>query len=191
VNNYDYVFRFDDICVNADMDTVHDMAQFLTNRFENCRIIFCVSPLVHNMGNETGKNKERIFPKILNAMSDYRNFYKVNKCGIPEICEDEYGINVDLAGHGLVHVDHRLLPKESQELSILTSCSLVNAKIFVPPFNKWNAKTEDICDEHNIELIKFEDGWKCMEYNDFNPTQKMWYLHHREFTLKEFCDWFK
>ena len=91
--------------------------------------------------------------------------------------------------HGLIHVDHRLLSREAQEMSILTSCSLAKSKVFVPPFNKWNKDSEDICREHNIQLVKFEDGWLCMEYNDFNPDQELWYIHSREFTLDSFREW--
>jgi hypothetical protein len=180
------IFRFDDICLNADMKTANSMARFLKEKFEGCEVLFCVSPLVHDMSDEEGKHRQRIFPKILNAHSDHRVFYNVDRCGVPEITED-----VTLAGHGLIHVDHRLLSKEAQEMSILTSCSLVKARIFVPPFNKWNSDTEDICKEHQIKLVKFETGWKCMEYNDYDPKQRLWYLHHREFTLEEFKGWFK
>jgi len=88
-----------------------------------------------------------------------------------------------------VHVDHRLLKKEAQELSILVSCSLSKSKIFVPPFNKWNKDTDEICEEHGIELVKFEDGWLCMEYNNFDVNHDLWYVHSREFTVESFKKW--
>jgi hypothetical protein len=138
------------------------------------------------MSNEISDiNKQRIFPKILNAHSDYRCFYNVDLTGIPEINN-----RVVLASHGLIHVDHRLLTKEVQEISILVSASLVKAKIFIPPFNKWNKYTEEICEEHKIELIKFEDNWLCMEYNKYNISHEKWYLHAREFTFEKFKKWF-
>ena len=59
------VFRFDDICVNADMKNVNAMVNFLKKEVSGCEIILCVSPLVHDMSSEEGKDKERIFPKIL------------------------------------------------------------------------------------------------------------------------------
>jgi len=178
------VFRFDDICVNADMKKANEMARILRNKFPNCEILFCISPLVHDMSAADGITRERIFPKILNAYSDHRKFYEVDYCGRPEIIPE-----VSRASHGLVHVDHRLLSKEAQELSILVSCSLAKSKIFVPPFNKWNKDTEEICDEAGINLIKFEDGWLCMEYNSFNPKHNLWYVHSREFELEEFKKW--
>jgi len=180
------IFRFDDICINADMNVVNQMTNYLFETFPNCDVMWGVSPLVHDMSGTIGKAKQRIFPEILNAHSDYRLFFNVDKANIPELRSD-----IILAGHGLVHVDHRLLTKEQQEMSILISCSLVKAKVFIPPFNKWNTFTEKICKEHDIQLVKFEDGWKCMEYNKYNDEQKLWYLHHREFTLNTFKEWFK
>ncbi len=179
-------FRFDDICINANMEDTIEIATHIKEKIPNSKIIFCVSPLVHDMSDEVGKSKERIFPKILNAHSDFTKFYQVDDSGVPLFPDW-----ITRAGHGLVHVDHRLLTKETQELSILASCSLARASIFVPPFNKWNKDTEDICKANNIELIKFEEGWLCCEYNSYNPKHNLWYLHAREFTPKEFKKWIK
>lgn len=179
------IFRFDDVCINADLVLINEITDFLFSEIENCQVMWGISPLVHDMSNsECSITRQRIFPKIFNAHSDHRMFYNVQKARIPELRDD-----VLLAGHGLVHVDHRLLNKETQEMSILVSCSLAGANIFIPPFNKWNKNTEDICKEHDIELIKFEDGWLCVEYNDFDPGHNLWYLHGREFELEEFKKW--
>lgn len=181
------IFRFDDVCINSDMVLLNDITSYLFDTFPNSTVLWGISPLVHDMSvNTSSITKQRIFPKILNAYSDYRVFYKVEKLGIPTIPP-----NVVPASHGLIHVDHRLLTKEAQEMSILISTNLSNSKIFIPPFNKWNRDTEEICKENNIELIKFEEGWLCMEYNMFNREQEKWYLHARAFTYKTFVDWFK
>jgi hypothetical protein len=162
------------------------MTDFLFEKFPDCKVLWGISPLVHDMSkNESKVTKQRVFPKINNAHSDYKIFYKVDIAGIPELHQ-----KATIASHGLVHVDHRLLTKEAQELSILTSSNLVKAKVFIPPFNKWNKFTEEICGENGIELIKFEDGWLCMEYNEYNDGQKLWYLHAREFDLETFKKWF-
>jgi hypothetical protein len=180
------IFRFDDVCINADMELINNMTNFLVDRFPGCIVLWGVSPLVHDMsGEKSDISKQRIFPKILNAHSDYRVFYNVDKAGLPE-----YNKNATLASHGLIHVDHRLLSRDAQEVSILISSSLVKSKIFIPPFNKWNKDTDDICKENGIELIKFEDGWLCMEYNQYNEDQQRWYLHAREFSFEDFKKWF-
>lgn len=174
-----YRFRFDDVCINSDMKLLNTMTDYLIDIFPDCEVIWGISPLV------TKSNDQRVFPKILNAHSDHRLYYKSDACGIPELRND-----ISLAGHGIVHVDHRLMNKESQELSIITSCSLVGADIFIPPFNKYNKDTELICDEQEIELIRFEDGWLSMEHNRFNPDHMDWYLHAREFNFEQFKTWF-
>jgi len=179
------IFRFDDVSINSDMNTTNAMADFLKEKFPGCVILFGVSPAVNDMSSFTGVTRERIFPKIFNAYSDHRIFFKVDKVGIPEFTD-----GVTLASHGLVHVDHRLLDKSAQEMSILISSSLVKSSVFIPPFNKYNQDTIDICKEHNIILVKFEDGWLCMEYNKYNPDHDKWYIHAREFTFEQFKNWF-
>jgi hypothetical protein len=187
--NYDSesgkIFRFDDICCNADINLANSMVDEILKRIPDSTILYAVSPLVHNMEGAEGKSKQRVYPKILNAYSDPKVFYNVDKCGIPF----DIHPNAILASHGMIHVDHRLLDKSAQEMSILVSCSLVKSRIFIPPFNKWNIDTEDICISNGIDLIKFEDGWKCAEYNEFSEDVRLWYLHHREFTRQSFIDW--
>jgi hypothetical protein len=168
------------------MNLAIEIANTIKQRIPSAEVVFAISPLVHDMSSETTPSNERIFPKILNAHSDHRKFYQVDTCGIPQIPDW-----IIRAGHGLVHVDHRLLTKEAQELSIIASCSLAKASIFVPPFNKWNNDTSDICREQKIQLVKFEDGWLCCEYNEYNPMHHLWYIHAREFTVEKFKKWLK
>jgi len=171
------VLRFDDICINSNMRNNIDIATYANEKF-GCRVLFCISPLVHTDFNE------RVYPKIFNAYSDFRHFFKVENLGIPE-----FPSWIIPASHGLFHIDHRLLTKEVQEVSILASCSLAKSKIFVPPFNKWNKFTEEICLENDINLVKFEDGWRCCEYNKYDPSVGNYYIHAREFTLESFKEW--
>lgn len=180
------IFRFDDVCINADLKLIQRMTDYLYESFPFCQVIYGVSPLVHRMETGDYTRDQRIFPEVLNAMSDYRNFFRVELAGIPTLDP-----RAKRAGHGLVHVDHRLLKKEVQELSILASCSLVGAEMFIPPFNKWNEDTESVCEDNNIELIKFESGWLSMEHNNYNAITNYWYLHAREWTFEKFKEWFQ
>ena len=179
-------FRFDDVCLNTNLGLLMEMTEHLYKIFPDCEVIYGISPMVHDMYTGDEVANQRVFPEVLNAMSDYRNFYKVDNTYIPVL-----PMKVTKAGHGLVHVDHRLLCKGAQELSIIASCSLAKAKKFIPPFNKWNKDTEAVCKENGIELIKFEDGWLSMEYNNFNSDHKLWYLHSREWTFEKFVAWFQ
>lgn len=178
------LFRCDDVSLNTDILKLSNMIGIINKKFPQCNIILGISPLVHEI-KEENLLKERIFPKIFNAFSDFRVFYKTDKCGIPNLeCFSIYN-NITLASHGLIHVDHRLLKKEVQELSIITSSSLVKSSIFIPPFNKWNKDTEEICKENEIELIKFEDNWKHILYNKISEDGK-YYFHTHDFTLDFF-----
>lgn len=176
-------FRFDDISIETDMPEVLLMVDNVKSIYKNAHIMFGISPLTYDR-----KGEELIDRKLL-AYSDHRLFYKVKDCGVPRlpVFEDR----IQLASHGLIHVDHRFLSHDAQELSILTSCSLIEAFTFIPPFNKWNKDTEEICKEHNIKLIKFEDGWRCCEYNQFDEKHDLWYLHPSNFTSESFEKWIK
>jgi hypothetical protein len=180
------IFRFDDVCLNTDMKLIEDMSEFIFDNINNVSVVWGVSPLMHDMSYENQRDKQRTFPKILNAYSDYRIFFNVDRAGIPEIKNK----NIIVASHGLVHVDHRLLTKEQQEMSILISSSLCKSTTFIPPFNKWDKNTEEVCKQANITLIKFEEGWLSMEHNHYNKSHFKWYLHSRAFSLKSFKEWF-
>jgi len=185
------IFRFDDISVNTNMDDAANKVAVIHHHYPDAKILYCISPLAHHSWDcgKEAPEKERTFPKILNAYSDFRLFYKVKQCWLPEAHTIPNG--VQLASHGLIHTDHRLLTYETQEMSILVSCSLVNSSTFVPPFNKWNHDTVAICNEHHINLIKFEDGWECLEYEKFDALADYWYFHPREITtdaLEELLD---
>lgn len=181
-------FRFDDVCVNVPMQLHNRMVAYLLKKFDNPKIIFGVSPVVFDMGYGFGKNNQRVFPSEIKALSDYTEFYKGSIAGVPKWENEMY---ITPASHGLCHVDHRLLSYGAQEMSILISCALTKSKIFVPPFNKWNTDTELVCIRHRIELVKFEDGWKSMEYNKYDKEHELYYLHAREWTMDNFKKWFE
>ena len=174
-------FRFDDVCINSDQNNRIEISDYLKKEY-NAEIIWAISPLVSDSEALTG----RVYPKIWNAYSDHKMFYMMD-CAVL-IQSPSY---VKKATHGLIHVDHRLLDKSAQEMSILVSASLVEADIFVPPFNKYNKDTEKICDENNIGLVKFEDGWRCMEHEPYDPEHDMWYLHARDWNLDKVKEWFE
>ncbi len=178
-------FRFDDVCLNSDPGIIPVIIGVLLTSFPGCHIILGVSPLVNSGCGQ------RVFPKLYNAISDPSVFYNVDACGIPDIVNNWNKEIVSLAGHGLIHVDHRLLDLQAQEMSIVASCSLVKSKIFIPPFNKWNTDTEIVCEHHGIKLIKFEDGWLSMEHNFYREGHDLWYLHAREWTLDKLEEWLK
>lgn len=178
--------------MNTDADKLKAMIDHLDSKYSGSKFLLGVSPLVCDMSNfEPGDPRcERIFPSIFNAYSDHRRFYAVDKCGLPSVVADlvqTYRTRIELAGHGLIHVDHRLLAKSVQELSIIASCNLIGAKTFIPPFNKWNQDTVEVCDESGIRLIKFEDGWRHLGYEKITSNHDNYYFHTHDFkTLEDF-----
>lgn len=182
------IFRIDDISVNTNQQKLLAIVDCIFKRYPDSRLLLGVSPLVNDMSNYSDRRSERIFPSIFNAHSDHRIFYDVQKCGIPDVVRgltQAYGSKIELAGHGLVHVDHRLLTKEVQEISILVSCNLIGARTYIPPFNKWNRDTEEICQEHSIKLIKFEDGWRHLQYENVTDNFGNYYFHTHDFDISD------
>lgn len=175
----------DDVSVNSNMSEVNDIAFYLKTRFPDCRIIYGISPLVFDMSFYPHENQQRIFPKRFSAVSDNASLYTVDKMGIPADIPDY----VVRASHGLVHADHRLMGFDAQKMSILASTYLTDCEIFIPPFNKWNKDTEDVCKEAGIELIKFEDDWRSMEHEPYHDKHTLWYLHHWAFGLDKVKNW--
>lgn len=185
-----YTFRFDDVSLNTDTAKLCDMIAYLRQRLPHrVRIMLVVSPSVFQMDHfEKVLDRERTFPPALHVESDFREFYKTERIGIPHVTEHyKKDSDVCLAAHGLVHVDHRLMARSAQELSIVMSCSLLGCRIFVPPFHKWNSKTEKICTEHEIELFKGDSSWRHLGFHPFDPENENYYLHTHDFHLKDFC----
>ena len=185
-----YTFRFDDVSVNTDPDKLDDMILFLRGMFnpDQLRIILAVSPAVYEMHHaEKPLDRERIFPAVWHTESDYRIFYRMLRVGVPPVVNMLGKSGVQVAGHGMVHVDHRLLPRAAQELSIVMSCSLLECDTFVPPFHKWNKDTEEICAEHAIQLVKFDHSWRHLVYHLFDHRSPNYYVHTHDFSYQDFC----
>lgn len=185
-----YTFRFDDVSVNTDAKKLDKMIAFLRSTFktDQLRIVLGVSPAVVDMREcDRPLDRERVFPSIWHTESDYRVFYRMNGLGIPAFVFAHRKQGVELAGHGMVHVDHRLMPRAAQELSILMSCSLLDSHMFVPPFHKWNRDTEEICTEHVIMLVKYDPTWRHLVYHPFDHRNPNYYVHTHDFEYQSFC----
>lgn len=179
------IIRIDDISVNLDQQRLRKFLIQIKATYPKVKILLAISPAVFDMPNRddgSGQISERVFPSILNAHSDHKVFYKIERVGIPKWLPDITSeFDCLLASHGLIHVDHRLLPVGAQEMSIVTSLSLINANIFVPPFNKYNKDTESVCSENNVDLIKWEDGWIHLGYQPFSDDGRNYYVHLHDY----------
>lgn len=179
-------FRFDDICLNTDVDRLSEMVRVI-RRLPKSRIIFAVSPMGHDMHDAPGLERERIFPAMFHVEHDHRVFYKPDWTGVPE--PKVLAMADVVAAHGLIHVDHRLLSRKVQELSIVAACALVKSQVFMPPFNKWNEKTREVCSEHGIELMTAFD-WKHLKFHAVSCEHENYYVHTHDLSLTEFTSRF-
>ena len=183
------IFRIDDVSVNTDPVHLVEMVQTLHRVFPRAKIMLAVSPIVFNAENaDDPLEKQRIFPRILKAHSNHRSFFRMDRMGIPDL---PTGSHIVVASHGLVHVDHRLMSCEAQELSIFVSCSLLRTYTFVPPFNMYNEDTKRICDDEGIELIRFEEGWRNIHYQRLSPNTVRYYMHTHDTKIPFLRDWLK
>lgn len=170
------IFRNDDVNFNTEKKHLSAIYGTIHDIFPNSEIWSGITLFAqHNTikaiyGDLPLKTKETnwFYKNADSFMHDYRHpMYKV-------------------ASHGLFHVDHSSISKDAQEMSILGSCSYLNSKIFVPPFNKFNQDTVDICFDNEITLDPH--GWRSLEYSPFDPTHKKWYFHSWRFTPNQLKD---
>jgi len=175
------IVRMDDVSINTDMDNCNGLAETFRSLFPGCEIIYAISPMVFDIKSDDPVEAQRVFPKILGAVSDIKEFFKVDKIGMPENIPDY----VKKSNHGILHCDHRILSKGQQEISILAGCSLTRSKIFTPPFSKYNEDTINICYEHSIDLHRFSNGWRCVEHEPWDKAVSLWYIHPRLWTVEK------
>lgn len=174
------IFRIDDVSQNTDMTELQDIVKVILERFPYAEIWYCVNPICKTSFDGSVypgvpfKDRENLFFYNVNASFSDERVWRLKTSG-------------KIVSHGLLHADHSRLQYDAQEMSIVTSCNLLNTAIFVPPFNRWNQVTEAVCRINNIRLVKPEDGWKSLEHEEFNDKHKLWYFHPWKWS----ANWFK
>lgn len=170
------IFRNDDVNPNSDYDQLMEMYDIILEAIPDAEIWTVWCPICKNL------NSDNMYPDkdlpIKNQAIDY--FYKnADKIGLPR----KDGRYFKMCSHGLIHFNHKGLPYELQEMSIVTSCFMLDTKTFIPPFSEYDKNTEDICAKFGIELVK-RDGWMPLDYHyqNFDPKYKKWYFHSWRYT---------
>jgi hypothetical protein len=172
------IFRIDDVTGNTDKNALKKMIKILKNNFV-CKVWACVTPFSQYA------HEGSVYPNPPFKSMDRKNFYKVRHF----LDTSRFNVGADEhVSHGLIHLDHSSLQYDAQEMSIATSCNILDSDIFVPPFNRWNATTEAVCNHNNIQLVKSqEEGWRCLEFEDFDLSKSQrWYFHPWRFTPESF-----
>ena len=119
-----------------------------------------------------------IYPGVPFKHNEIPWFYNVNK-----MMKVTQYIPGEIASHGLFHVDHTKVHRDAQEMSIVSSCNFLRCDKFIPPFNKFNEETIEICRDNKIELI-CNDAWRSLDFQPFDPEYDKWYFHSWKFNPK-------
>ena len=177
------IIRIDDVSANTDMEELDDLLDAVRDTLHPTKIILAVNPI--SQSNDEGSVYLGVPFKAQPSEFFYNVDAMINLMEIP--VEDD----IVVASHGLLHIDHTRYDSKTQELSIVSSCSLLDTDTFVPPFNRYNYTTEEVCRKHGIKLIRSTDGWKSLDYHakvedSFDPTHKLWYMHPWRWTPDEF-----
>jgi len=168
------IFRIDDVNPSTNFKELEKITNFISFYYPDAEIWNCVSLI--GKRNVLGA----VHPNPPFKDKQMRFFYNSDSILAP--CE----LTGKIVSHGLLHFDHSTASLETQELSILTSCSILQSSKFVPPFNRWNYDTEKICLENGIDLVKVEDGWVNLDRYDFNPVDEYFYFHPWNHTADDF-----
>lgn len=170
------IIRVDDVSPNTDIHDLNHACHYLKNEL-NAEIWYCV-----NMFSK--KTPGSVYPHLPMRGRGLNYF-----CDVDKVFEDRnFPDFVKVVSHGLIHAEHGELDKQTQYLSIMTSCNFLNTKIFVPPFMSYDSNTKEICDMNNVQLIDGKE-WHSMEMEKLNTSHKLWYFHHWRMDFKKVKDW--
>lgn len=170
------IFRNDDVSANTDRKKLASIYGVIHTMYPDAEIWSCITLFAQN------NFKGSVYLDVPFKDKETNWFYKNADSFVQEYRHPLYKV----ASHGLYHIDHSNVSRETQEMSILGSCSYLKTKIFVPPFNKFNQDTIDICFDNGITIKT--DGWKSLEHNDFDSNHKFWYLHSWRYTINALKD---
>lgn len=168
------IFRNDDISSNTNLVHVREIYDKIKSKYPTCRIISGVTLF------SRGGIKGSVYDDVPFKNKPLKWFYDVDS-----VVSNLDRIPGEIAAHGTLHVDHTKLSRDAQEMSILTACNYLQTKLFIPPFNKFNDRTLDICVSNNIDLISGA-VWKSLEFNKFDSNYKFWYFHSWRYTINQF-----
>lgn len=160
------IFRNDDVNANTDPNLLQKIYGAIHTTFPDSDIWSCIT--LFSQQNIKGS----IYKETPFKNNETNWFYKSANIFMPSTPMPHL---FKIASHGLYHIDHSSVSRETQEMSILGSCSYLRTNKFVPPFNKYNQDTLDICFDNDIQIIP--EGWKSLEHEIFDPSHKHWYFH--------------
>lgn len=166
------VIRVDDVNPNTDFEDFYDQLQILQEFFDE--IILGVNIFAKSSNNGA------LYPELPLRGHEPKYFYNVDRMLSMDVIETLSSIpKVKIVSHGLIHGMHSQMSREAIEMSILTSCSFLGTKTFIPPFNEMSATGVQVCEENGIEIIGNYElrQWHSLETEIFDSKHKLWYYH--------------
>ncbi len=169
------IFRNDDVNPNSNFEQMEEIYSMIREAFPGAEIYSCVTILAKKSENGSAypeiKKKEINFP-VVDRMVRIDSIRTAPWLGT-------------IVSHGLFHLSHRDVSEDLQRYSILASCELLRANIFIPPFWEWNRTTEKICRENGILLWTDED-WVNIERLPVDEKHDHYLFHSWKFTPETF-----
>ncbi len=166
----DLIFRNDDVNPSTDFSQLKEMYDFLKTQGQ---VMSGVN--LYGKKNTLGS----VYPDVPFKYKPMDYFFDVDS--YLDVKGKDLGL---IASHGLFHFNHASVSRDYQEASIKMSCKKLSTKLFIPPFNKLNQDTKDICRDSGIMIMSGEK-WKSLEFNDFNPDHKYWYFHSWRYSVNQ------
>lgn len=166
------IVRIDDVNANTDFRDFYQQLDILQPIFDE--IILGV-----NLFSKSSSNGA-IYPELPLRNHPQEYFYDVDRILYIETIESLLKIpKVSIVSHGLIHGMHSQMSKDAIQMSILTSCSMLKTKRFIPPFNEINETVKQVCESNGIEIIGNDERrlWHSLESEAFDPKYKFWYYH--------------
>jgi len=176
------IFRNDDVCKNTNIFKLKKVYDVLTTYFSDCRIINCINVISRKT------NRGSVYDEVPFKDNPVKWFYDINQFMDKELIEQ---LPFEKASHGLFHVDHTKIHRDTQLMSIMGSTSYIGTTMFMPPFARWNEDTQSVCRQCGIKLLTDGRQWKSLEFEKFDPEHKFWYFHSWRFdqsTMRKVLD---
>lgn len=164
-------FRNDDVNPNSNLDDIREMYKTLKELVPNVKIYTAVNILAKK--NDSGRPYPPMYFKNVD-INDVDMVWNLETKGLENIIS-----------HGLAHFDHRHSSEELQKFSILTSCKLLNTKIFIAPFTRVSNYTKAMCKENKIDMWN-RQRWENFDNKPMDLTKSHFLMHSWKFTPETF-----
>lgn len=166
------IFRNDDVNPNSNIEDIKKIYALIKQYVPDAKIYSAINIFAKTSDNGSA------YQQIVHNEIDFKDVDKMFDFSQLPFLEN-------IISHGVWHLDHKHTDPEVQLYSIVSSCRLLNTNIFIPPFWRWNATTQQICRKNNIKLW-VNEPWVNLDDQPFDPSHKFYLLHSWKHTPESF-----